>query len=96
MSSPKPSFPDWESIFTTDSEPIAHFILGKLQNEGIEARIHKESVGSAFGINVGLLGKVDVLVRATDFERAMSVLEDDEDYDEDDEDEDDEGEDREI
>lgn len=85
MSSPDPRSLQWEAIFTTDNEPIAYFIAGKLHNEGIEARVHKESAGSAFGINVGLLGKVDVLVRSVDFERAVAVLED-EDYEEGDED----------
>lgn len=67
----------WEPIYSTDSEPIAYLIAGKLENEGISARVHKEPAGSAYGIVVGMLGKVDVLVRSEDFERAMAVLEDD-------------------
>ena len=86
MAHTKPQFQHWESVFTTDNEPIAHFIVGKLQNEGIEARIHKESAGSAYGIHVGLLGKVDVLVRTEDVDRAVAVL-DDVDYEEEEEEE---------
>jgi hypothetical protein len=77
MTTPEPQFQQWESVFTTGSEPEAHIIAGKLQNEGIEARIQKESAGTAYGINVGLLGKVDVMVRSEDYERAVAVLEDD-------------------
>lgn len=88
MSSPSPEsrFHEWESVFTTDSEPMAHFIAGKLHNEGIEARVHQEPAGAALGIMIGLLGKVDVLVRSEDFDRAVAVLED-EDYEEDEEEE---------
>ncbi|HLU08664.1 MAG TPA: DUF2007 domain-containing protein [Oceanobacillus sp.] len=81
MAHTRPQYQHWESVFTTDNEPIAHFIVGKLQNEGIEARIHKESAGSAYGINIGLLGKVDVLVRSEDVDRAVAFLET-EDYEE--------------
>jgi hypothetical protein len=94
MASPEPRFQEWESVYTTDNEPTAYIIAGRLQNEGIEARVHKEALGSAYGINVGLLGKVDVLVRSEDFDRASAILEDedleaenDEDYEEDEEDE---------
>ena len=95
MSSPEPSFHEWESVFSTDSEPTAYFIAGKLHNEGIEARVHKEPAGAALGIMIGLLGKVDVLVRSEDVDRAVAALEDenyeeDEDADEDYEAEDDE------
>ena len=83
-------FNEWESVFTTDNEPIAHFIAGKLHNEGVEALVRKESAGTAYGINIGLLGKVDVLVRSDDFERAIAVLED-EDLEEEDAEEDDDG-----
>lgn len=79
MSAPENRFQKWEPIYSTDSEPMAYLIAGKLENEGIAARVHKEPAGSAYGIMVGMLGKVDVLVRAEDFERGMAILED-EDY----------------
>lgn len=65
----------WESVYTTNSEPIAYLIAGKLENEGIKAIVRKESAGSAYGIVVGLLGKVDVLVLSDDFERAAAIIE---------------------
>jgi hypothetical protein len=86
MSSSEPRFQEWDSVFTTDNEPTAYIIAGKLQNEGIETRVHKESAGSAYGISVGLLGKVDVLVRSEDVDRAIAVLEN-EDYEEDEDEE---------
>ena len=66
---------EWSSVYTTNSEPIAHLIAGKLENEGIQTMVRKESAGSAYGITVGLLGKVDVLVRSEDYERAVALIE---------------------
>jgi hypothetical protein len=74
MSSSEPHSPQWESVYTTNSEPIAYLIAGKLENEGIQAIVRKESAGSAYGIVVGLLGKVDVLVLSDDVERAAEII----------------------
>ena len=90
MSSPEQHAPQWKAVFTTDNEPIAYFIAGKLQNVGITALVHKEPAGSAYGISVGLLGKVDVLVRSEDFEQAAAVLEEADEQDVDYPDEEDE------
>lgn len=74
MSTSEPHSQQWKSVYTTNSEPLAHLIAGKLENEGIEARVHQEPAGSAYGITVGLLGKVDVLVRSHDYERAVALI----------------------
>jgi hypothetical protein len=79
VTAPEGRLQSWEPVYSTDSEPAAYMVAGRLENEGITARVHKEPAGSAFGIAVGILGKVDVLVRTEDFERAIAVLED-EDY----------------
>ena len=74
MPASEPHVHQWKSVYTTNSEPIAYLIAGKLENEGIQAVIRKESAGSAYGIVVGLLGKVDVLVPADDAERALDII----------------------
>jgi hypothetical protein len=74
MSTSEPLSHQWKSVYTTNSEPIAHLIAGKLENEGIQTIVRKESAGSAYGITVGLLGKVDVLVPSDDYERAVALI----------------------
>ncbi|MCA9910067.1 MAG: DUF2007 domain-containing protein [Anaerolineae bacterium] len=52
----------------------AHVVAGRLKSEGIDSWIQQEPGGSAFGITVGILGEVRLLVREEDFEQARRVL----------------------
>lgn len=56
----------------------AHIIAGRLETEGIPTIIIQEPAGSAYGITVGALGAIRLVVRASDYERAMAILETDE------------------
>jgi hypothetical protein len=57
----------------------AQVIAGRLQAEGIPAMVHQAAGAQAFGITVGILGEIKVLVRPGDYRQAMLILaEDDE------------------
>lgn len=52
----------------------ADIIVGRLQDEGIQAIIQAESLSSVLGLSVDGLGRRDVLVRERDADRARRVL----------------------
>lgn len=68
-------------VYVAGSDPEAHIVAGRLQSEGIQSWVHQEPVGSAYGITVGPLGEVRVLVRSDDYQRALAILEQDPDAD---------------
>ena len=65
---------DWKIVCTTTNEMEAEVVAGRLQSEGITARIHQEPAGRAFGVTVGLLGEVAVLVDSHQYWRAKEIL----------------------
>lgn len=74
----------WMVVYIANSEPEAYIVAGRLQSEGIPTFVHQEPVGKAYGLTIGALGEVKVLVSPSDFERAQEILDDDEDYESDD------------
>ncbi|HVU12678.1 MAG TPA: DUF2007 domain-containing protein [Phototrophicaceae bacterium] len=73
----------WVVVYIAQSEPDAYIVAGRLQTEGIKTFIHQEPAGRAYGLTVGMLGEITVLVLPEDFDRAMAIL-DDADYESDD------------
>jgi hypothetical protein len=69
--------PDWVVVFVTDNLPEAHIVSGRLDYEGIPSWVFQEPGAAAWGITVGILGEVRVLVNAHDYERAQSILQHD-------------------
>jgi hypothetical protein len=65
---------EWKVVYHTTNEMEAQVIAGRLESEGIRVRVHQEPAGRAYGIAVGLLGAVAVLVRSEDYERALELL----------------------
>ena len=61
-------------VLSTDNQMEAHIVAGRLRSHKIQAWIHQEPSGSAFGITVGLLGEVRVLVHPHDYETALAIL----------------------
>jgi hypothetical protein len=53
----------------------AAIIQGRLEAEGIPARIHQEPAGVAIGLTVGTLGQAKVLVPEPMAEQALRILE---------------------
>lgn len=68
---------EWLAVLTTNNLAEAHIVAGRLESEGLHPRVHQEPGGSAFGITVGILGEIQVLVADTEFEAAQSLLRED-------------------
>lgn len=65
-------------VYVAYSEPEAYVVAGRLESEGIKAFVHQEPVGRAYGLSVGPLGEVKVLVHPQNYDTALAILEDDE------------------
>jgi len=65
-------------VYVAYSEPEAYIVAGRLQSEGIDAFVHQEPVGRAYGFSMGPLGEVKVLVRPEDYDQALTILDDEE------------------
>jgi hypothetical protein len=64
----------WGVVYIASGLPEANIIVGRLEVEGIAARLKYEAVGPIYAITVDGLGEVRVLVPAEDLERARAVL----------------------
>lgn len=67
--------PEWMIIFSTYDLMEANIIAGRLHVEGIRALVLPQAGASAFGLTVGRLGEVNVLVSEPDYPRALAILE---------------------
>ena len=65
---------EWMVVYLTNNHSEAYIVAGRLQSEDIPAWVHQPPAGSAMGITVGLLGEIRVLVDASDYDRAMAIL----------------------
>ncbi len=64
----------WSVVFTASGMAQANIITGRLETEGIPARLKYEAAGTIYGITINGLGEVKVLVPAEDLARAGAVL----------------------
>lgn len=64
----------WEVVTVARGLAEAAIIRGRLETEGIPARVHQEPAGAAIGLTVGLLGEVKVLVPASFATSALAIL----------------------
>ena len=67
---------DYEVIATASGNIEAEILRGMLEAGGINVWLRRESAGSAFGLSVGPLGKVELAVAADQIEEALEILED--------------------
>ncbi len=67
----------WMVAYIASSEPEAYIVAGRLESEGIQAFVHQEPAGRAYGLTVGPLGEVKVLVLPEDYDTALAILEED-------------------
>ena len=65
----------WEAVYITHSLPDAHIVAGRLIHEGIQAIVHTQPGASAFGIQIGTMGEIQVLVDIADSDLAKEILE---------------------
>ena len=68
---------DWMVVYETPVETEAHIVAGRLKVEGIQAVVYRQPGAAALGITIGMLGSITVLVRPSDYERSISILEPD-------------------
>lgn len=65
-------------VYVAYSEPEAYVVAGRLKSEGVDSFVHQEPVGRAYGLSVGPLGEVKVMVRPDQYDQALTILDDDE------------------
>lgn len=64
----------WMSVYMTNSVPDAYIVVGRLEVEGIKSWVQQEAAGAAFGLTVGQMGAVQVLVNPEDYDVSMAIL----------------------
>jgi hypothetical protein len=66
----------WESAIDIFGELEAELIRGLLEAQGIPAILNQEGAGRAYGLGVGPLGMVQILVPQSALANARKVLDD--------------------
>lgn len=64
----------WEVVEMVQGQLQAEILRGLLEAQGIQVWLNQEGAGAAYGINVGPLGTVEVLVPTSALEQARQVL----------------------
>jgi hypothetical protein len=64
----------WEVVAEIAGELQAEILRGMLEAQGIKVWISQEGAGRAYGLGVGRLGKVQILVPAGELEQANALL----------------------
>ena len=65
----------WEVVAVTLGPAQAAIVRGHLESEGIPTQAQGEAVGAVYGLTMGKLGEVKVLVPKSLVERAVEILE---------------------
>ncbi|WP_420641368.1 putative signal transducing protein [Candidatus Leptofilum sp.] len=71
----------WEVVARMPGITPATIVAGRLKTEGIPVRVWQEGAGQALGLTVGLLGTGYVAVPEEFADRALEILEDEQDPD---------------
>ena len=67
----------WEVITTVPGDMYAEILRGLLEAQGIPVVLSQEGIGrSVYAVNVGLFGRVEILVPSAHKEQALQVLKD--------------------
>jgi len=66
----------WEVVAEVFGELEAELLRGLLEAGGVEVFLSQEGAGRAYGLNVGMLGKIQVLVPSRDLGSALAILSD--------------------
>ncbi|MGA3209161.1 MAG: hypothetical protein ABSE05_15240 [Syntrophales bacterium] len=64
----------WEVACTASGMTNANIVLGRLETEGIPAKLKYEAAGAIYAITIDGLGKVDILVPASYLLKAWEIL----------------------
>ena len=66
---------NWEVVYETSGSFLAEMLRGLLEAQEIPVVLSQEGAGRVYGITVGTLGRVQILVPAQHVERAQYILE---------------------
>ncbi len=66
---------NWEVVYETSGSLLAEILRGLLEAQEISVVLSQEGAGRVYGLTVGTLGRVQILVTASDVERAQHILE---------------------
>ncbi len=67
---------DWVVVDTVNGSLNAEILRGLLQAQGIEVLLSQEGAGRALGLEVGLMGDIDILVNSDDVPEARGLIDD--------------------
>lgn len=67
---------DWKVLVEVSGGLRPEILKGLLEAQGIPAMLNQEGAGRAYGLTVGPLGQVQVLVPAEQYEEARQLLDD--------------------
>jgi hypothetical protein len=64
----------WEVLDEVGFGIPAEVLLGLLESQGIHALLSQEGAGKAYGLTLGILGRVQILVKTSELEKARKIL----------------------
>jgi len=65
---------NWEVVYETNGSLMAEILRGLLEAQEIPVVLSQEGAGRVYGLTVGTLGRVQILVPAPDLDRAEHIL----------------------
>jgi hypothetical protein len=66
---------NWEVVYETTGSFLAEILRGLLEAQEIQVVLSQEGLAHVYGLTVGTLGRVQILVPSHDLERAQQILE---------------------
>ena len=65
----------WKTVISIQGELQAEILRGLLEAQGIPVQLSQEGVARVYGLGVGPLAEVDILVPANKFQAAQEIIE---------------------
>lgn len=65
---------DWVELTEIYNQDEAHLICGLLSMAGIPVKVDRESIGDIYGLTIGPLAKIQILVPLAHLEEAQKIL----------------------
>ena len=66
----------WDVVVEVSGYPQAEILRGMLEAQEIQVVLSQEGIGRVYGLTVGPLGRVQVLVPSVDLQRAGQIVSD--------------------
>ena len=65
---------NWEVVYETEGQYLAEMLRGVLEAQEIPVVLSQEGLGRVYGLTVGPLGRVQILVPISKLESARQIL----------------------